>query len=74
MMRQKLVTRRSYVYCEAPDELFVEDPGMVPQQLMEIVVAQRGLPCDGSGVPGIWCVLRHCHWATEDALYDLEAE
>ena len=64
---KRLMTRHSTIFCDAPDELFVEDPANVPADLMAHVVAQRGLPCDGSGVPGIWCVMRYCKSANEEA-------
>lgn len=43
------------VACIAPQVIFSENWADIPAEDREIISRQKGLPCDGGGVPGEWC-------------------
>lgn len=45
--------------CHAGEELFGEWE-KVPDDAKQIINRQKGLPCDGGGMPGHWC--SRCYW------------
>ena len=59
------------IECTAPLVIFTEpDYKDIPEAYRFVIDAQKGLPCDGGGVPGYWC--RRCFWgAISDELDDL---
>jgi len=46
--------------CDAPDEIFARTTDEIPEDMMNIIDRQHGLPCDAGGLPGEWC--SSCHW------------
>lgn len=64
--------------CRAPARIFGEWEEMTPRD-QALIHEQHGLPCDGGGVPGVWCVSR-CYWSHTETidnpslLEDLRAE
>lgn len=49
------------IECTAPLVIFTEASCEdIPLAYREIIDDQNGLPCDGGGVPGRWCV--RCFW------------
>lgn len=47
------------ISCTAPDELFLPDWNDIPKEYQD-QIEEYGMPCEGGGVPGIWC--KDCHW------------
>jgi len=58
-MIENIVTIR----CKAPQEIFLPNWDDVPPQYKQIIEAQEGLPCDGGGMAGAWCLKNGgCYW------------
>jgi len=65
------------VWCLAPDAAFVKKYDQIPEDIRRRIERQRGLPCDGGGVPGSHCLTgrQHgCmwHYVVEEVLTDAE--
>jgi len=48
-----------------PQKLFLSQLGTTLDDIKKIIQEQHGLPCDGGGVPGEWCVVKSimgCYW------------
>lgn len=62
-------TRRECItyQCNIPDRYLEEDYDLIPIGVRMTIDAQGGLPCDGGGIPGSWCMLTSeghgtCQW------------
>lgn len=42
--------------CGAPKGTFDENEEAIPEIAKKVIQHQGGLPCDGGGVPGEWCI------------------
>lgn len=56
------------VYCKAPDEVFDENMthDEMPDDIEAALESMGGLPCDGGGIPGLWC--GQCPWGDYEEL------
>ena len=48
--------------CFIPEEYLTASEEEIPQEALNMIMSQNGLPCDGGGVPGSWC--ERCYWGT----------
>lgn len=58
--------------CKAEEWLFKLPDDELPDDVLEILKEQFGLPCDGGGRPGDWCA--NCHWDGGQEELDYEWE
>ena len=65
METRKVRAKTEWEYsCTAPNVLFTDNWESAPQETLETMNKQNGLPCDGGGRPGPWCT--RCHWGQEE--------
>lgn len=55
------------IHCHAPKAMFVEEwQTFVSRVDKEILRVQNGLPCEGEGGPGLWCI--NCNYSSDETL------
>ena len=61
------------VTCVAPDVIFTaEHFADIPAKYRRTIANMNGLPCDGGGVPGEWCIKCRCPFSqAEEVQNDL---
>ena len=70
-MRQQTVFLK--IGCKAPLSVFAEDYDDIPKRYQDIIEASNGVPCEGRGEIGPYCVFpKQCPFADWDEDWDVE--